>query len=228
MLSVASCWLRRPPEKRCASQIELCAELMPWTWPHSHSPVSYELGNLFCIFIIPNWYFSDKSPYSQSCGFSSSHVQMWEWDHEDVWALKNWHFWTAVLEKTPESLLSSKEINQPILKKTRPKYSLEGLMLKPKVPFFGHLMWRAESLEKTLMLEKIEGKRRWGWQRKRQLDDIINSMDKLEQTLGVAKDREIAKDREAWSVAVRGVAKSQTWLSDRTTIFSCRNYLEST
>ena len=110
MSSVASCWLKSPPGKRCASQTELCAELMPWTWPHPHLPGFYELGNLFCIFIIPNWYFADKSPYSQSYGFSSSHVQMWEWDHKEVWALKNWHFRTAVLEKTLESLLGSKKI----------------------------------------------------------------------------------------------------------------------
>ena len=109
MSSVASCWLKSPPGKRCASQTELCA-VMPWTWPHSHLPGSYELGNLFCIFIIPNWYFADKSSYSQSYGFSSSHVRMWEWDHKEVWVLKNWHFWIVVLEKTLENLLGSKKI----------------------------------------------------------------------------------------------------------------------
>ena len=91
-------------------KLSCVAELMPWTWPHSHLSGSYELGNLLCIFIIPNWYFADKSPNSQSYGFSSSHVQMWEWDHKEVWALKNWHFRTVVLEKTLESLLGSKKI----------------------------------------------------------------------------------------------------------------------
>ena len=125
MSSVASCWLKSPPGKRCASQTELCA-VMPWTWPHSHLPGSYELGNLFCIFIIPNWYFADKSSYSQSYGFSSSHVWMWELDCKESWEPKNWCFWTVVLEKTLESPLDCKEIKLVNPKEISPDYSLEG------------------------------------------------------------------------------------------------------
>ena len=112
-------------------------------------------------------YFTDKGPSSQSYGFSSSHVWMWELGHKDSWAPKNWCFWTVVLEKTLESPLDCKEIlNQSILKEISPKYSLEGMMLKLKLQYFGYLMRRSNALEKTLMLGKIEGgrrKARHGW-----------------------------------------------------------------
>ena len=112
-------------------------------------------------------YFANKGPYSQSYGFSSSHVWMWELDHKYSWALKNWCFWTVLLEKTVERPLDCKEINKSILKEISPQYSLEGLMLKLKLQYFGHLKRRAGSLEKTLMLGKIEGKRRRRLQRMR-------------------------------------------------------------
>ena len=103
-------------------------------------------------------YFANKCPYSQSYGFSSSHVWMWELDHKEGWVPKNWCLWMVVLGKTLESPLDGKEINQSILKDINPNYSLEGLMLK--LPYFDHLMQRINSLEKTLMLGKIEGRRR--------------------------------------------------------------------
>ena len=95
----------------------------------------------------------------------SSHVWMWELDYKESWAPKNLCFWTVMLEKTLESPLDSRRSNQSILKEISPEYSLEGLMLKLKLQYFGHLMRRADSLEKTLMLEKIEGgkRRRRGW-----------------------------------------------------------------
>ena len=122
-------------------------------------------------------YFADKGPHSQSYGFSSGHVWMWELDHKESWAPKNGCVWTVVLEKTLESPLDCKEIQPVHPKGISPEYSLEGLMLKLKLQYFGSLMRRADSLEKTLMLGKIEGRRRRGQQRMRWLDGITDSMD---------------------------------------------------
>ena len=102
-------------------------------------------------------HFAHKGQYSQNYGSSSSHAQIWELDHKEGWAPKNWSFQIVVLEKTLESPLDSKEIKQSILKEISPEYSLEGLILKLKLQSFGHLMRRTDSFEKTLKLGKIEG-----------------------------------------------------------------------
>ena len=134
------------------------------------------MTNLDSILKKQRYHFADKGPYSQSYGFSSSHVWMWELDYKHSWAPKDWCFWTAVLEKTLESPLDCKEV-QSILKEISPEYSLEGQMLKLKLQYFGHLMGRTDSLEKTLMLGKIEGRKRRGQQRMRWLDGITDSID---------------------------------------------------
>ena len=100
-------------------------------------------------------YFANKGPPSQIYGFSSSHVWMWELDYKEGWAPKNWCFWTVVLEKTLERPLDCRRSNQSILREISSECSLEGLMLELKFQYFGHLMWRADSSEKTLMLGKI-------------------------------------------------------------------------
>ena len=122
------------------------------------------------------YYFANKGPYSQSYGFSSSHIWMWDFDHKESWALKNWCFWTMVWEKTLESPLDSK------IKPVNPKGNQPWIFIgrtdnEGETLDFGHLMRRADSLETILMLGKIEGRRRRGWQRMRWLDGITDSMD---------------------------------------------------
>ena len=122
-------------------------------------------------------YFANKGPSGQGYGFSSGHVWMWELDCEESWVPKIWCFWTVVLEKTLRVSWTARRSNQSILKEISPGCSLEEMMLKLKLQYFGHLMRRVDSLEKTLMLGGIGGRRKRGRQRMRWLDGVTDSMD---------------------------------------------------
>ena len=156
-------------------------------------------------------YFANKGQSSQSYGFPVIMVGCESWtvktnEHRGADAFELWT-WRRLL-RAP---WTARRSNQSILKEISPEYSLEGLMLK--LQYFGHLMQRTDSFEKTLMLGKIEGGRRRGWQRMRRLDGITESI-----AMSEANFRRQWRDRKTWSAAVRGISKSQTRLRDWTTI----------
>ena len=154
-------------------------------------------------------YFAD-GPSSQSYSFSSSHVWMWELDHKEGWALKNWCFWTVVLEKTLKSPLNCKEI-KPVNPKGNQSWIFIGRTdAEAEAPILWPPDARSRLIGKDPDAEKIGGRRRRGWQRVRRLDDITDSMD-----MSLRKLLEVVKDREAWCAAAHGFTKSHDWVTEQ-------------
>ena len=156
--------------------------------------------------------FADKGLYSQSYGFLVVMYGCESWTIKKAECRRNDAFQLWCLRRLLRVLWTARRSNQSVLKEINPECSLEGLMLKLKLQHFGYLLWRADSFEKTLMLGKIEGRRRRGQQRIRWLDSITDSMN-----MNLSKLQEIGKDGEDWCAAVNGVAKRWSWLSDWTT-----------
>ena len=199
MWQILSSWAPKSLQRMTAAMKKKKKKLAPWkkSYDKPRKHIKKE-----------RHYFANKGPSSQSYGFSSSHIQIWEMVSKKGWAPKNWCFWTVVLEKTLESLLDFKEI-QPVHPKGNPEYSLKGLMLK------------LNTLA-TWFKELTHLKRPWCWERLRAgegddrgWDGLVGITDSTDMSF--SKLWEIVKDREAWRATVHGVTKSQTRLSDWTT-----------
>ena len=185
-------------------QNHCCWWLLPWTskmltpWKKSYDQPRQRIKNQRC-------YFARKGPSSQSYSFSGSHVWMWDLDYKESWTLKNWCFWTVVLEKSLESPLDHRKSKQSILKAICSEYSLEGMMLKLKLQYFAskHLMRRTESVEKTVIWGRIEGRRIRGWKRMRWLDGIMDmSLSKLRE---LVMDMGSQRVRHDWAIELKRI-----------------------